>query len=161
MDTDSYDFFMLEAILEVGRKLPSFKLCDQGGHRPRVIITEYNANFELTEAKSILPPESGSPWQFWRGTTYHGMSLLATKRLLERFGYSMLWCNKVAKCLDYFIPIRSRGGIYGKYGLSPKEFPGRILRELQRAHLKGTSEDSVHIFPFILLPFLIQTLSGS
>ena len=35
-DSDSYDFFMLEAILEAG-------------YRPRVVMVEYNANFELTE----------------------------------------------------------------------------------------------------------------
>ena len=57
VDTDSYDFFMLEAILE-------------GGYKPRVIIVEYNANFEITEAKSILPPEEGQDWQRWDATTY-------------------------------------------------------------------------------------------
>ena len=34
-DSDSYDFFMLEAILAAG-------------YRPRVIMVEINANFELT-----------------------------------------------------------------------------------------------------------------
>ena len=43
VDTDSYDFFMLEAILVAN-------------YTPRVIIVEYNANFEITEAKSIMPP---------------------------------------------------------------------------------------------------------
>ena len=38
VDTDSYDFFMLETILEAG-------------YRPRVIVAEYNANFETSEAK--------------------------------------------------------------------------------------------------------------
>ena len=42
-DSDSYDFFMLEAILAAG-------------YRPRVIMVEYISNFELTEARSILPP---------------------------------------------------------------------------------------------------------
>ena len=43
VDTDSYDFFMPETILEAN-------------YTPRVIIVEYNANFEITEAKSIIPP---------------------------------------------------------------------------------------------------------
>ena len=82
VDTDSYDFFMLEAILEAG-------------YKPRVIIVEYNANFEITEAKSILPPEEGQEWERWDFTTYQGMSLLATQYLLNRFSYSMVFCNKV------------------------------------------------------------------
>ena len=52
-DSDSYDFFMLEAILEAG-------------YRPRVVMVEYNANFELTEARSILPPGEGEAWQRWQ-----------------------------------------------------------------------------------------------
>ena len=43
VDTDSYDFFMLEAILAAK-------------YVPRVIIVEYNANFGISEAKSIMPP---------------------------------------------------------------------------------------------------------
>ena len=56
VDTDSYDFFMVEAILMVGVTLAT---STQGGFRPRVIMVEYNANFELDEAKSILPPGEG------------------------------------------------------------------------------------------------------
>ena len=82
VDTDSYDFFMLEAILEAG-------------YKPRVIIVEYNANFEITEAKSILPPEEGKDWERWDYSTYQGMSLLATQYLLNRFSYSLVYCNKV------------------------------------------------------------------
>lgn len=82
VDTDSYDFFMLEAILE-------------GGYRPRAIMVEYNANFELNEAKSIMKPKDGKSWTRWDRTRYHGMSLLAAKYLMERFHYSMVWCNKV------------------------------------------------------------------
>ena len=79
-DSDSHDFFMLEAILAAG-------------YRPRVMV-EYNANFELTEARSILPPGEGEAWQRWDGSTYHGMSLLAAQYLLNRFSYSMVWANK-------------------------------------------------------------------
>ena len=44
VDTDSYDFFMLETILEAE-------------YSPLVIVVEYNANFEITEARSIVPPD--------------------------------------------------------------------------------------------------------
>ena len=80
VDTDSYDFFFLEAILE-------------GGYRPRVIIVEININFELDEAKSILPKEKDGSWNRWDKTSYHGMSKLATQYLLNRFSYSLVWCN--------------------------------------------------------------------
>ena len=46
LDVDSYDWFMLETILEAG-------------YSPRVIICEYNSNFEIDEAKSIMPPADG------------------------------------------------------------------------------------------------------
>ena len=46
VDTDSHDFFMIETILD-------------DGYRPRVIITEYNKMFDITEAKTILPPKKG------------------------------------------------------------------------------------------------------
>ena len=57
VDTDSYDFFTLEAILEAG-------------YSPRVIVVEYNANFEITEARSIMPPAEDGAWQRWDDSTY-------------------------------------------------------------------------------------------
>lgn len=80
-DSDNNDFFMLEAILKAG-------------YRPRVIIVEYNSNFELTEARSVMPPRKGEAWQRWDSSRYHGMSLLAAQYLLNRFSYSMVWANK-------------------------------------------------------------------
>jgi len=82
VDTDSYDWFMLEAILE-------------GGYRPRVIATEINANFGMLEAKSILPPKDKISWNRWDGTTYHGSSMLAMSYLFNRFGYSLVFCNYI------------------------------------------------------------------
>jgi len=81
-DSDAYDFFLMETILE-------------GGYHPRAIMMEYNSNFELDEAKSILPPSDGKSWEWWDYTTYQGCSLLALKFLMERFNYSLVWCNKV------------------------------------------------------------------
>jgi len=82
VDTDAYDWFMLETILEEG-------------YRPRVIVTEYNANFELSEAKSILPPADKKSWKRWDGTTYHGSSILALYYLFNRFSYSLIFCNLI------------------------------------------------------------------
>ena len=82
-------------------------------------MVEYNANFDINDSKSILPPEDGeqssspdllicspSPpghsWERWDHTTYQGASLLASKRLMERFHYSMAWSNKVgAEAREY------------------------------------------------------------
>ena len=58
VDTDSYDFFMVEAILEAG-------------YQPRVVIVEYNADFEMLEARSILPPGPGEHWRRWDFSAYH------------------------------------------------------------------------------------------
>ena len=55
---DSYDWFMLEKILE-------------GGYKPRVIIMEFNADFDITDAKSILPPAKAGNWSRWDKTKYH------------------------------------------------------------------------------------------
>ena len=46
VDVDSYDFFMLEKILEAK-------------YAPRVIVAEYNRHFDIDEAKSIMPPADG------------------------------------------------------------------------------------------------------
>ena len=37
----------------------------------------------------------GKSWEWWDYTTYQGCSLLALKFLMERFNYSLVWCNKV------------------------------------------------------------------
>jgi len=80
VDTDNYDWFMLEAIL-------------LGGYRPRVICVEVNSRFEMEDAKSIPPPSDGVSWEQWDGTAYHGASDLAMYYLFNRFGYSMVFCN--------------------------------------------------------------------
>ena len=38
---------------------------------------------------------SGESWLRWDESTYQGCSLLALKLLLQRFSYSIVWCNKV------------------------------------------------------------------
>ena len=58
VDMDSYDWFMLEKILD-------------GGYKPRVIIMEFNANFDITDAKSIMPPVNAGNWSRWDQTKYH------------------------------------------------------------------------------------------
>ena len=57
-DMDSYDWFMLEKILEAG-------------FEPRVVIIECNTMFDLTDSKTILPPVlPGQTWKMWDGSSY-------------------------------------------------------------------------------------------
>ena len=58
VDMDSYDWFVLEKILEAG-------------YEPRAIIIECNTMFELNDSKAILPPiKPGETWNMWDRTTY-------------------------------------------------------------------------------------------
>ena len=57
VDMDSYDWFMLERILEAG-------------YKPRVIVVEININMNLDEAKSIMPPAPGEPYKMNDSTRY-------------------------------------------------------------------------------------------
>ena len=57
VDMDSYDWFMLERILEAG-------------YRPRVIVVEINININMDEAKSIMPPPPGEPYKMNDSTRY-------------------------------------------------------------------------------------------
>jgi len=82
VDTDIYDFFILEAILKAG-------------YRPRVIAIEINASFDFEDSKTVLPPNDGKSWERHDGTTYHGVSILGANYLFNRFNYSMVFCNYV------------------------------------------------------------------
>ena len=57
VDMDSYDWFILERILEAG-------------YKPRVIVVEININMNLDEAKSIMPPAPGEPYKMWDNSRY-------------------------------------------------------------------------------------------
>jgi len=82
VDTDSYDWFIIEAILEAG-------------YKPRVLVTEVNVGFDLEDSKSILPPADGKSYERWDGTAYHGTSILSLYYLFNRFQYSLLMCNYI------------------------------------------------------------------
>ena len=57
VDMDSYDWFILEAILEAG-------------YEPRVIIIECNVMFDLTDSKSVMPPPVGQTGNMWDKTRH-------------------------------------------------------------------------------------------
>ena len=76
------------------------------------------SRFEISEAKSIVPPADGVSWERWDGSAYHGASILAMYYLFNRFGYSMVFCNFIncfAVRWDFYYLIRllttdNRGG---------------------------------------------------
>ena len=61
VDMDSYDWFILERILEAG-------------YKPRVIVVEININMNLDEAKSIMPPAPGEPYKMWKNQSRYFVS---------------------------------------------------------------------------------------
>jgi len=82
VDTDNYEWFMLEAIFKAG-------------YKPRLVVTEINRCFDPEDAKSITPPKDGKSWERWDGTEHHGASILALNYLFNRFDYSLVFCNLI------------------------------------------------------------------
>lgn len=76
IDLDSCDFQLLQAILAV--------------YGPRLICAEYNPAFEPNESKYL----KYEPGYTWDGTTKYGFSLLAGKKLVESFGYTLIYNQK-------------------------------------------------------------------
>jgi len=80
VDTDAYDWFMLEAIFKAQ-------------YKPRVVVTEINICFDPEDAKSIMLPKDGKSFERWDGTMYHGSSIQALSYMFNRFDYSLVFCN--------------------------------------------------------------------
>jgi len=57
--------------------------------RPRVVISEYNANVPVHLSRAI----SYDPNFKWSGTDYFGASLLALKKMGELKGYTLIYCE--------------------------------------------------------------------
>ena len=91
VDMDSYDWWMVERILE-------------GGYRPRVIgkpekggffyttldnftVMEYNMMMAINESKTILPPEDNKSWKMWDGSTryYESTHFLLQMNIEQKF----------------------------------------------------------------------------
>ena len=70
--------------------------------------TKTRTKVEQEHDKDCKKPSPGKSWQWWDYTTYQGCSLLALKYLMERFGYSLVWCNKVFRNLTLTYNGRKR-----------------------------------------------------
>ena len=78
VDIDLNTWWVLRAIL-------------RGSYRPRVIVTEFNANFRLHEEYVVLYyPESS-----WDGSCYFGASATAFTHMLHDHGYQLLGSDGV------------------------------------------------------------------
>jgi hypothetical protein len=76
IDIDFNDFYCLKEILKN-------YTCD-------ILICEYNATHRPNEDKIIIYDKNGR----WDGSNYFGASLLSFTKLCEKYGYSLVYCNK-------------------------------------------------------------------
>lgn len=60
-------------------------------YSPRVVIIEYNPNFDIDECK-VMPFDQNYTWD---GTTWYGASLCALHRLGQSKGYTLIYANGV------------------------------------------------------------------
>lgn len=74
IDIDGNDYWVWQAI----------------AYRPRVVVIEYNAQVPPQESKVI----AYDPWFRWNGSDYYGASLRALKKLGERKGYTLVYCEQ-------------------------------------------------------------------
>lgn len=74
LDIDSSDFWVLKKILE-------------SGYKPRVICTEFNGTLD-PNVSVVLRYEKGYSWD---RTNKYGYSFAAGKKLLERYGYAIIY----------------------------------------------------------------------
>ena len=82
VDADCDDFWITREILA-------------SGYKPRVLIQEYNPQFDSQTAISTLPKEIGKESEGHCIFMYYGASALAFQRMLYGFGYTLVHSNKV------------------------------------------------------------------
>ena len=76
VDIDFNDFYCLKEILK------NYK-CD-------ILICEYNATHLPNEDKIVIYDKNGG----WDGSNYFSVSLLSLTKLGEKYGYSLVYCDK-------------------------------------------------------------------
>jgi len=64
-----------------------WKALDTKKYKPRVVVIEYNSNFEPSESKTI----EYDPYYIHDGTIYYGASLGALRKLGKEKGYSLIY----------------------------------------------------------------------
>jgi hypothetical protein len=76
LDIDSIDYHVLKALLAAG-------------HRPRAMVTEYNASYgPVLPVITMYPIEPGTLWG-----DYYGASLAAFYYLLKEYNYRLVYCE--------------------------------------------------------------------
>lgn len=83
VDIDGMDYWILREILKK--------------YRPRAVMVETNVRFEPDQSFSL----KYNPNWSWDGSRWYGASPLAFKKMLNGFGYSVVWI-----CTDDMIAIR-------------------------------------------------------
>ena len=83
IDADYDDFYIMREILVAG-------------YKPRVLITEYNCNFDSEWSVSTVAKPVGKEGEVrWNGNCYFGASSTALIKLAAVFGYTPVWANYV------------------------------------------------------------------
>jgi FkbM family methyltransferase len=111
IDIDFNDFYVLYEILKV--------------YTIDIIILEYNATFPPNEDKVIIYNKN----DMWDGSNYFGASLLAYKKLLNKYNYNLIYTDKKGvnaffvnnKYINKFINVDEINILYNspKYGNGP------------------------------------------
>jgi hypothetical protein len=96
---------------------------------PRVVVIEYNIFFGLDIAKTI----AYRPDHLWDGTTYHGASLAAMRKLGAAKGYSLVYTESYAP-----------NAFFIKDSELPAGFVSRPIEELTGWVTYHEPEDSAH-----------------
>ena len=86
MDLDGNDIYLIEKLLE-------------GGFRPKLFITEYNAKFPPPVRWQIEYDEG----HVWRRDDYFGASICSLTDLFERYGFFLVCCNAHTGSNAFFI----------------------------------------------------------
>lgn len=85
--------------------------------RARVVVIEYNASVPPLESRTIVY----DPGFAWNGTDYFGASLMALKKLGERKGYTLVYCDRCG-VNAFFVADEAL----------PREFEPRSIEQIYR-----------------------------
>ena len=100
------------------------------GYKPRIIVTQYNSYIDPKEDKIVVYNDDYK----WEGTDYFDASSLSYKKLLEEFGYSIIYYEKSGNNLfavlkEYEKKFKVNKPVYNKVFTNWKYFQDFYKRE--------------------------------
>eukprot|EP00581_Thalassiosira_minuscula_P002122 CAMPEP_0183741162 /NCGR_PEP_ID=MMETSP0737-20130205/61421_1 /TAXON_ID=385413 /ORGANISM="Thalassiosira miniscula, Strain CCMP1093" /LENGTH=339 /DNA_ID=CAMNT_0025976415 /DNA_START=365 /DNA_END=1384 /DNA_ORIENTATION=+ len=143
IDCDYDDFYILREIL----------LAD---YKPRILVVEYNPNFEWKWAVSTVAKPIGEEANVrWSGDCYFGASASALRMLANEFGYMLIWANgvnlifvRLEQALAMGLRIPSSAESLTEEYTQPLHLdcPGKVWKVVDRdtVHAKATDANVLH-----------------